>query len=362
MIALTDDGARAGRAGTEARRLSFELPADRVADAPIEARGGRRDDALLLVAHRDASTLDHRRFADLPVVLRAGDLLVANDSATLPAAVPSADGSVLHIATALPGGAWLVEVRMPCGAGSHPLPDVAPGQTFDLPGGVRLQVITPFSHSAEGVRLWTARPAPRIDRIRWLHRNGRPIRYGCTDRRWPLPAYQTAFSRRPGSAEMPSAARGFTTDLLGRLRWAGVELTTITLHTGVSSGESGERPHPEWFAVGRRAVGQVRSARREGRRVIAIGTTVVRALESAAGDDGRLRPASGWTDVIITPERGAPTVDGLVTGWHEPRASHLDLIEAVAGRELLERSYAAAIDGPYLWHEFGDFHLILPSR
>lgn len=286
--------------------------------------------------------------------------MVANDSATLPAAVRATGGSLLHVATALADGTWLVEVRVPCGAGSHPVPDVTPRQDFTLAGGIRLQVTAPFSHSADGVRLWTAVPAPQVDRVPWLLRHGRPIRYGCTGRRWPLSAYQTAFARRPGSAEMPSAARGFTADLLGRLRFAGVQLATVTLHTGVSSGESGERPHPEWFSVGRRVAASIRSARRAGRRVIAVGTTVVRALESAVDSNGHVRAGSGWTDVVITPDRGAQTVDGLLTGWHEPQASHLDLIEAFAGRALLERSYAAAIDGRYLWHEFGDFHLMLP--
>lgn len=341
------------------RRMSFTLPADRIADAPIEARGGRRDDGLLLVAHRAGGDMLHRRMRDLADVLRAGDLLVVNDSATVPAAVPAADGSVLHVATTLPDGSWLVEVRMPCGAGSRPLPDVRPGHTLDLPGLV-VRVTEPFTHSGDGVRLWRAEPTPAVDRVPWLQRHGRPIRYGCTERHWSLSAYQTTFARVPGSAEMPSAARGFTPELVERLRRRGVELATITLHTGVSSAEAGERPHPEWFAVSERAAAQVRSTHDAGRRVIAVGTTVVRALESAADADHVVRAGHGWTDEIITPRRGAPTVDGLLTGWHEPKASHLDLIEAVAGRDLLERSYAAAIDGSYLWHEFGDFHLILP--
>jgi S-adenosylmethionine:tRNA ribosyltransferase-isomerase len=159
---------------------------------------------------------------------------------------------------------------------------------------------------------------------------------------------------------MPSAARGFTRRLLRRLSAQGVDLATITLHTGVSSAEAGERPHAEWMRVDERAAAMVRAARGEGRRVIAVGTTVVRALETASDHDGTVRSTQGWTDEVITPERGVRAIDGLLTGWHEPAASHLDLIEAVAGRPTLERSYAAAIDGDYLWHEFGDFHLILP--
>jgi S-adenosylmethionine:tRNA ribosyltransferase-isomerase len=297
---------------------------------------------------------------DLPSVLRSGDLLVVNNSATLPAAVPLADGTLLHVAGERDNRDWIVELRIPCEAGSHPLPDARAGQVLDLPGGGRLQLTAPLTSSAVGVRLWIAKATGVDARLAWLSRYGRPIRYGCTTTRWPLNAYQTVFASVPGSAEMPSAARGFTRPLLQRLSSQGVDLATITLHTGVSSAETGEPPHPEWMRVDERAAAMVRAARAEARRVIAVGTTVVRALESASDADGMVCSTEGWTDTVITPERGVRAVDGLVTGWHEPAASHLDLIEAVAGRDTLERSYAAAIDGDYLWHEFGDFHLILP--
>jgi S-adenosylmethionine:tRNA ribosyltransferase-isomerase len=104
----------------------------------------------------------------------------------------------------------------------------------------------------------------------------------------------------------------------------------------------------------------VNAARAEGRRVIAIGTTAVRAIESAASPQGTVSAASGWTDLIVTPERGVRVVDGLLTGFHEPRASHLDMLAAIAGRDLLDRTYAEAVDAGYLWHEFGDVNLILP--
>jgi S-adenosylmethionine:tRNA ribosyltransferase-isomerase len=341
-------------------RMDFTLPPERIADAPIEARGRPRDDGLLLVARRHDGHLDHLRMRDLPTVLRPGDLLVVNDSATLPAAVPADDGSLVHVAGERADGRWIVEMRIPCDAGSHPLPDAGAGQIVHLPGGVRMRLEAPLTHSAAGVRLWVA-DVTRIDaRIPWVLRHGRPIRYGCTSRRWPLSAYQTVFATVPGSAEMPSAARGFTRRLVRRLRVRGVEVATVTLHTGVSSAEAGERPHPEWFRVDAHTASMIRAARSDRRRVIAVGTTVVRALESAVDAAGDVGPATGWTDLIVTPGRGVRAVDGLLTGWHEPEASHLDLIEAVAGRATLERSYAAAIAGRYLWHEFGDFHLILP--
>ena len=342
------------------RRLGFTLPGGRSADAPIEARGRMRDEGLLLVAARAAGTIAHRRMWDLTDVLGAGDLLVVNDSATLPAAVPAADGTLVHVAGEEPGGTWVVELRVPCDAGSHPLPDAAVGRSVALPGRARLRLVAPLTTSADGVRLWRAEVGGVRARIPWLQRHGRPIRYGCTSLRWPLAAYQTVFATVPGSAEMPSAARGFTRRLVRRLQDRGVELATITLHTGVSSAEAGERPQTEWLRVDARAAAAVNRARADGRRVVAVGTTVVRALESAAGTDGSVHALTGWTDLVVTPQRGVRAIDGLLTGWHEPEASHLDLIEAVAGAATLERSYAAAIAGAYLWHEFGDFHLILP--
>lgn len=342
------------------RRLDFELPPERIADAPIEARGRMRDEGLLLVARRGAATIEHLRIEDLPDVLGRGDLLVINDSATLPAAVPAAGGTLVHVAGEHADDTWIVELRIPCDAGSHPLPDAAAGQVLALPGSARLRLIAPLTTSSDGVRLWRATVDGVGSRIPWLQRHGRPIRYGCASRRWPLAAYQTVFATVPGSAEMPSAARGFTRRLVRRLQATGVELATVTLHTGVSSADAGERPHPEWLRVDEHAAAAVNRARVDGRRVVAIGTTVVRALESAADATGTVRPTTGWTDLVVTPRRGVRAIDGLLTGWHEPAASHLDLIEAVAGIATLERSYDAAVAGDYLWHEFGDFHLILP--
>jgi S-adenosylmethionine:tRNA ribosyltransferase-isomerase len=125
----------------------------------------------------------------------------------------------------------------------------------------------------------------------------------------------------------------------------------------VSSQERGERPYPERYRVPRATAERVNAAR----RVIAVGTTVVRALETVADEDGTVHAGEGWTSLVVTPERGVRAVDGLITGWHEPDASHLLMLEAIAGRELLGRSYAAAVSHGYRWHEFGDSHLILPA-
>jgi S-adenosylmethionine:tRNA ribosyltransferase-isomerase len=158
---------------------------------------------------------------------------------------------------------------------------------------------------------------------------------------------------------MPSAARPFSGELVASLVARGVLIAPITLHAGLSSPERHEPPQPERYRVPAPTARLVNAVRGWGGRVIAVGTTVVRALETVATAGG-LVAGEGWTNVVITPERGVRAVDGLLTGWHEPRASHLQMLEAILGAELLERSYAAALDRGYLWHEFGDSHLILP--
>jgi S-adenosylmethionine:tRNA ribosyltransferase-isomerase len=195
---------------------------------------------------------------------------------------------------------------------------------------------------------------------RYLARHGRPIRYSYVPESWPIEAYQTVFAREPGSAEMPSAARPFTADLVTELVTRGVLLAPITLHTGVSSPERGEPPYPERYAVPVETARLINAVREWGGRVIAVGTTVVRALETAAMPDGTVAPAAGWTGLVVTPSRGLRAVDGLVTGWHDADSSHLQLLEAVGGHELLARSYREAADHGYLFHEFGDAQLILP--
>ena len=196
--------------------------------------------------------------------------------------------------------------------------------------------------------------------LTFLAVHGRPIRYGYVTRDWPLDVYQNVYAREPGSAEMPSAGRPFTPELITRLVAKGVGVTPLVLHTGVSSLEANEHPYPEWYRVAPSTAARVNQTHAGGGRVIAIGTTVVRALETVADRSGLVHSGEGWTDLVVTPERGVFSVDGMLTGWHEPEASHLLMLEAVAGRPVLDVSYAAAVDEGYLWHEFGDVHLLLP--
>ncbi|HEY4828318.1 MAG TPA: S-adenosylmethionine:tRNA ribosyltransferase-isomerase [Solirubrobacteraceae bacterium] len=341
--------------------LAFELEPGLEAHEPPEERGIPRDGVRLLVAQRESGEISHRTFSQLPELLEAGDVLVVNVSATIPAAVPArrANGTKVrvHFATRAPHleDDWrVVEIRSADGRRPARL---AAGERLELRGGAALDLVAPY---ASGQRLMLARFCCELLVDEYLERHGEPIRYSHVRKAWPLDAYQNVYAISPGSAEMPSAGRPFTRELLSRLIGYDVVIAPITLHAGVSSPESHEPPFPEWFEVPERTANVIRVARQAGRKVIAVGTTVVRALESAAAADDCACARSGWTGLVVTPECGVRAVDGMITGWHEPEASHLRMLEAVAGPELLARSYAAALDAGYLWHEFGDSHLILP--
>jgi len=336
-------------------------PVVREATAPAEARGITRDAVRMMVAYRHDLSIVHAHAHDLPQFLDEGDLVVVNTSGTLAAAVDALgeDGTplVIHLSQQLPAGLWLVELRRPDGVATQPWFDLPPGDTLRLVGGGTVHLAARFPHSQ---RLWIATIDVDVPVLTFLAVHGRPIRYGYVTRDWPLDVYQNVYAREPGSAEMPSAGRPFTPELVTRLVAKGVGVTPLVLHTGVSSLEANEHPYPEWYRVSPATAARVNQTRAEGGRVIAIGTTVVRALESVADRSGRVHPGEGWTDLVITPERGVFGVDGMLTGWHEPEASHLLMLEAVAGRPVLDVSYAAAEEEGYLWHEFGDVHLLLP--
>lgn len=347
-----------------AARTRFELPDELAATEPPEARGLPRDGVRLLVG--DPSGVRHARFADLPRYLDPGDLVVVNTSGTLPAAVDGrrADGRAVtvHFATPLPDGGSVVELRPP-GRATGPVRDAAPGEHVDLPAGGLLTLLATYPEpGVPGARLWRARPVLPGGLTGFLTRHGRPIAYGYLAGPWPLPAYQTVFARDPGSAEMPSAARPFSTELVTALVTAGIVVAPVTLHTGVSSLEEGETPLAEAFRVPPVTARLVNLARRSGGRVVAAGTTVTRALETVADEDGTVTAGEGRTELVLGPDRPARVVDGLITGWHAPGASHLLLLEAVAGAELVSRAYRAALRGRYLWHEFGDSALLLPPK
>jgi len=321
----------------------------------------------MLVSFDDGDANVHTRFTHVADFLRPGDLVVVNTSATINAALPATrehgEAIELHVSQRVTERNWIVELRRLSERGTRPLVDARAGESLGLPADAQVTLVAAYGAGAHegGTRLWRAavRLTGRPDR--YLARHGFPIRYGYVPARWPLSYYQTIFARHPGSAEMPSAARPFTAAIVRALRRAGVAIAPILLHTGVSSLEEHEPPYPEFFRVSADTARRVNETRQRGARVVAVGTTSVRAIETATVPDGIVVPSEGWTNLVITPKRGLLAVNGLLTGFHEPRASHLSILEALAGRPHVESAYAAAIDRRYLWHEFGDVHLIMAT-
>jgi S-adenosylmethionine:tRNA ribosyltransferase-isomerase len=357
--------------------LHFELPAELEAGEPPEARGLRRDEVRLMVSYLDDNRIVHSRFGDLPEFLEAGDTLIVNTSGTINAALPAerSDGSPLtvHLSTHLPADLWVVELRS--SSGDEPVLDGKSGEVLSLPEGASMVLQTPYlserrQRDEESNRLWISTLNLPVNLNDYLDRFGSPIRYRYVRESWPAGYYQTVYATEMGSAEMPSAGRAFTPELITRLVANGVRVVPLILHTGVASLEDDEPPYEEFYRVPPETAAAINAARAAGRRVVAVGTTVVRALETVTDRDGSTHPGEGWTDVFITPERGIRSVDAMLTGLHEPHSTHLSMLEALAGSvsacplatsgtEHLEIAYSEALKRGYLWHEFGDLHLIL---
>ncbi|HXW06823.1 MAG TPA: S-adenosylmethionine:tRNA ribosyltransferase-isomerase [Vicinamibacterales bacterium] len=357
----------------------FDLPAECEAAEPPEARGLSRDHVRLLISDVAHEAIHHTRFDDLPRWLQPGDLLVVNTSGTLSAALPAANESgercELHLSTAVPGGFWAVELREWSPLASRPSRRGRPGLKLHLPDGASAMLLAPWPLDGrlEGPsRLWLAAVDAPKPLHEYLAKYGEPIRYTYVPEPWPLSMYQTIFAEEPGSAEMPSAGRPFSAGLVTRLVARGVQIAPLLLHTGVSSLETDEPPYDEFFRVPHDTARRVNAARHDGHRIVAVGTTVVRALATVTDPGGTVHPGEGWTSLLVGPDTPRLPVDSLITGLHEPRATHHSLLERLfheaarrspsargnAGAQLA-RAYAVARDHGYLWHEFGDAHLVL---
>ena len=337
--------------------LHFERPDHLQARVPPEVRGKGRDDVRLLVSTPEGHT--HTHFTDIAHYLRAGDVLVVNDSAVLPASLPAtaAFGDfILNLSTRYGERLWLAEPRLSAEV-PGPLP-LSAGERLNV-AGIEARALEPYPGLP---RLWFVQVEEPLEGA--MVRGGQPIRYGYTDRSFELDTYQTLFARRPGSAEMPSAARPFSAAVLSSLRAGGVKFAYLTLHTGVSSLEvesetlDAHTLYPEPFEVSAVTAASLNRARAEGRRVIAVGTTVVRALESAWRGQS-FAASRGFTGRYIYPGHCAHPFEGLLTGLHDPGASHLAMLYAAAGEDLVRSGYREAVKEGYLWHEFGDAHLLL---
>lgn len=340
--------------------VDFVVPKELEAHEPPEARGLRRDEVRLMISNRADNRVVHTQFNDLARFLAPGDLLVINTSGTVPAALEAvrADGNAceLHFSTHLRANLWIVEIRTLGESGTKPYFDLVRGEVFQLPAG---GLVTIGNAAITSKRLWLASlqlPCPVND---YLAQYGFPIRYEYVKKPWDISYYQTVYANEPGSAEMPSAGRAFSNELITQLVAKGVHFAPLVLHTGVASLEESEPPYEEWYRVPAETARAVNVAKKDEKRVIAVGTTVVRALETVTDLKGITHQGEGWTRVVITPERGIRAVSAMITGMHEPRAKHLDMLTALAGEAHLQIAYDEAVRKKYLWHEFGDLHLTI---
>jgi len=345
----------------------FHLPSALNADRPPERRGLARDRVRLLVLDRYTGNVTHTRFDGIAEYFEPGDLLVFNSSRTLPATLAgrlghSRSAVEVRLTELLPDGTWLALLLLQ--------PAILRGKDV-LTKGLRLD----FGRELSCEVLEQDQRIPRLWKLRFsksgtefldsVYRIGQPVRYRYLSAPWRLSYYQNVYALQPGAAEMPSAGRAFTWRLLLQLRHRGVETAAITLHAGLSSylDNDLDRQHlasEEEYWISEEAVAKIRRAKDSGRRIVAIGTTVVRALESIAAESGgEVRACHQYTQLRVTADYRLQIVSGLLTGLHEPEASHLDLLAAFVAPGMIYTAYNEAIEQRYLWHEFGDLNLIL---
>ncbi|OJJ21554.1 hypothetical protein BKI52_13505 [marine bacterium AO1-C] len=342
--------------------IQFELPQHLVCPQPTELRNMARDEVRLLVT-TDSGQVTHDIFSNFDQYLQAGDVLVVNTSATqaaaFPITLPNGAPGKLHLSTQLSDSEWLVEVRALNSNTTTRWKAGEEGMTFALPEGASVRLKERFYKNDQLLDLWIAEFDIHQEEEGYRYKYGQPIKYTQLQNAFPLSYYQTFFSFHPGSSEMPSAGRGFTEKLLRKLIKKGVVVAPIVLHTGVSSLEEDEKPYPEYMEVNPMTALLINTAKEEGRRVVVVGTTAIRAVESAADEQGVVRPYRGHTELFIEDTYQMRVADGLLTGFHEPKASHLHMLQSLAGFEHIERAYQEAIKADYYWHQFGDLHLIL---
>ena len=317
-----------------------------------------RDHARLLVLQRLDRSLSHRRVEELPNLLQPGDLLVVNNTKVLAARVAgrkSSTGAEVEILFVKDLGAAIWEVLI---KGTF-----RPGQIIEMGAEASAVVIE------RGAIRTTVRVESPIPFSEWLRQYGRMplppyLKRAPTDqdREW----YQTLFALHEGAIAAPTAGLHFTPELLARLRQSGIGLTAVTLHVGVGTFKpvtvdqiEDHQMGAEWVEVGVEAVCSIEQARAAGGRIVSVGTTVVRALETAARADGQIRPYCGETDIFMTPGFSFKVVDALLTNFHLPRTTLLMLVSALAGTELLRQAYADAVRERYRFYSYGDAMLIL---
>ena len=333
----------------------YELPASAIAQRPAE-RGTSR----LLVVDAEGEAR-HRTVATLPELLRPGDLLVVNDTRVLAARLhgrrrPSGGRIELLLVEKLGERTWEVLAK--------PARRARPGTVIELEGGLEAEVVAAGEGGGRRVR-FAAEVEPHLERFG--HVPLPPyIRRG--DEAADRSSYQTVYARHPGAIAAPTAGLHFTPELLAALEARGVRRAAVTLHVGLGTFQpvtvddaSEHRMHAERYHVSSATADAVRAARQAGGRVVAVGTTVVRTLESVAGDAGELRAEEGRTELFITPGFRFRAIDALITNFHLPRSTLLMLVSAFAGTENVREAYRQALDREYRFYSYGDAMLIGPG-
>ena len=340
----------------------IEIPQSKFASAPAEERGISRDQSLLLVTNNKTGDISHTVFSEIGNYLDSGDLFIYNNSATNPVCfdLVTKDGQKyeLRLSQKLLYKIWIVELNFL----GKPVSEFESGEIILLPEETPCLLVSPFKYKyAKDSQLWIVSirfNENYSNELNYLYKYAHPHHYYYHAAQWPIEDFQTVFSSAPGSAEMPCAGRGFTNQLLNKLQSHGIEFIPITLHCGTNS-EGHVPPHAEYYDVSLTTSNAINQAIAEKRRIIAIGTTVVRALVTVTDKRGKLHPGSGWTQKVICPEDLVLNLSGMVTTLHQTKATHLDIIRKFISEELLETAYIQALKMDYLWHEFGDFHLLI---
>ncbi|MDQ0415537.1 S-adenosylmethionine:tRNA ribosyltransferase-isomerase [Mesobacillus stamsii] len=335
--------------------MDFYLPENLNANLPPEKRGLKRDQVRLMTLSRKTGEIQHDRFDHLPYFLQPGDLIILNNSRTIPASLQG--DCIREGVQILPR----VEIRL-----ARRIFD----DTWDaliIANSVRMGDVLHFSEKLTATVIAEIDTSPLktikfnkggSELLNLIYILGAPIRYEYIEQPWDLNYYQNVFATHPGSVEMPSAGRAFSWELLFDLKKKGIQVDFIQLHTGLSyllEDHVDPKENPEEYHIRQHTMEQILKAHSSGKKVIAVGTTVVRALESAA----RNEELSGATNLYIDQDSSLKIVDGIITGFHEPRASHLDMLTAFLPKHHLFHAYQQAIHEGYLWHEFGDMNLII---
>ncbi len=345
----------------------YHLPKNLECSIPTEIRGINRDEVRLMISNISTDNVQHDTFKNIVDYLNEDDVLVVNTSGTIKAAIPAKNKNntflQIHLSTQLKNKKWVAELREISENNTQRYFGGQPNEIIELIHGGSIRLIQPYysnSNQEDHLQLWTIELIIEEEVSHYLEKFAQNIQYFNIKKNYPNSFYQTIFAKEFGSAEMPSAGRAFTQNVLDQLEKKGVEIIPILLHTGVASLEMNEKPYEEYFEISKKSATAINNARKKGKNIIAVGTTVIRAIETLTSSQKITSSGKGWTNIFITPERGVNGIDGLITGFHEPKASHLFMLEAITKRKHLEITYHEAVHHKYLWHEFGDLHLILP--